>query len=176
MENPADLKKQLYVEFEGEQGVDEGGVSKEFFQLVVEEIFNPDIGESGRGGTPLPWAEDGLAGVVVVWVAVRGSGTWLPVSMAMLTAVQCAPCEHRRARKDVVAASAWCRAAGWWQQTRPRRRVGCFPPGPRSRAPCPRDALSCTDESSDRVRDALTRQCVAFEARACVCEISWFIN
>ncbi|XP_043927749.1 ubiquitin-protein ligase E3A [Protopterus annectens] len=43
MENPADLKKQLYVEFEGEQGVDEGGVSKEFFQLVVEEIFNPDI-------------------------------------------------------------------------------------------------------------------------------------
>ena len=44
MENPADLKKQLYVEFEGEQGVDEGGVSKEFFQLVVEEIFNVDIG------------------------------------------------------------------------------------------------------------------------------------
>ncbi|KAJ8399606.1 hypothetical protein AAFF_G00410170 [Aldrovandia affinis] len=44
MENPADLKKQLYVEFEGEQGIDEGGVSKEFFQLVVEEIFNPDIG------------------------------------------------------------------------------------------------------------------------------------
>lgn len=47
MENPADLKKQLYVEFEGEQGVDEGGVSKEFFQLVVEEIFNPDIGTYG---------------------------------------------------------------------------------------------------------------------------------
>ncbi|XP_070553095.1 ubiquitin-protein ligase E3A-like [Ptychodera flava] len=44
MENPADLKKQLFVEFDGEQGVDEGGVSKEFFQLVVEEIFNPDIG------------------------------------------------------------------------------------------------------------------------------------
>ncbi|XP_077983579.1 ubiquitin-protein ligase E3A-like [Glandiceps talaboti] len=44
MENPGDLKKQLFVEFDGEQGVDEGGVSKEFFQLVVEEIFNPDIG------------------------------------------------------------------------------------------------------------------------------------
>lgn len=49
MENPADLKKQLYVEFEGEQGVDEGGVSKEFFQLVVEEIFNPDIGKTING-------------------------------------------------------------------------------------------------------------------------------
>uniref|UniRef100_UPI00358ED655 ubiquitin-protein ligase E3A-like isoform X2 n=1 Tax=Myxine glutinosa TaxID=7769 RepID=UPI00358ED655 len=44
LENPTDLRKQLYVEFEGEQGVDEGGVSKEFFQLVVEEIFNADIG------------------------------------------------------------------------------------------------------------------------------------
>lgn len=44
MENPANLKKQLVVEFEGEQGVDEGGVSKEFFQLVVEEIFNLDYG------------------------------------------------------------------------------------------------------------------------------------
>ena len=45
MENPGELKKQLYVEFDGEQGIDEGGVSKEFFQLVVEEIFNPDIGK-----------------------------------------------------------------------------------------------------------------------------------
>ncbi|KOB73457.1 Ubiquitin-protein ligase E3A [Operophtera brumata] len=27
-----------------EQGVDEGGVSKEFFQLIVEAIFNPDYG------------------------------------------------------------------------------------------------------------------------------------
>ncbi|XP_058950721.2 ubiquitin-protein ligase E3A [Pocillopora verrucosa] len=43
-DNPGDLKKQLYVEFEGEQGIDEGGVSKEFFQLVVEQIFNPDYG------------------------------------------------------------------------------------------------------------------------------------
>jgi len=44
-DNPLDLKKQLVVEFEGEQGIDEGGVSKEFFQLVVEEIFNPDYGK-----------------------------------------------------------------------------------------------------------------------------------
>ncbi|XP_073962763.1 ubiquitin protein ligase E3A [Choristoneura fumiferana] len=44
MERALDLKKQLVVEFEGEQGLDEGGVSKEFFQLIVEEIFNPDYG------------------------------------------------------------------------------------------------------------------------------------
>lgn len=44
MSNPKDLKKQLVVEFVGEQGVDEGGVSKEFFQMIVDEIFNPDYG------------------------------------------------------------------------------------------------------------------------------------
>ncbi|XP_058055109.1 ubiquitin-protein ligase E3A [Anopheles bellator] len=44
MSNPKDLKKQLVVEFTGEQGIDEGGVSKEFFQLIIEEIFNPDYG------------------------------------------------------------------------------------------------------------------------------------
>lgn len=43
-DNPQDLKKQLFVEFEGEQGIDEGGPSKEFFQLIIEELFNPDIG------------------------------------------------------------------------------------------------------------------------------------
>lgn len=36
------------VEFEGEQGMDEGGISKEFFQLIVEEIFNPDYGIYSR--------------------------------------------------------------------------------------------------------------------------------
>lgn len=55
-ENPQDLRKQLYVEFEGEQGVDEGGVSKEFFQLVVEQIFNPDYGMfTYDGSTNLFW-------------------------------------------------------------------------------------------------------------------------
>lgn len=44
LENPRDLKKQLYIEFDGEQGIDEGGLSKEFFQLVIERIFNPDYG------------------------------------------------------------------------------------------------------------------------------------
>lgn len=42
--DPDAFKKQLRVEFEGEQGVDEGGVSKEFYQLVTEELFNPDYG------------------------------------------------------------------------------------------------------------------------------------
>lgn len=44
MGNPKDLKKQLVVEFADEQGIDEGGVSKEFFQLIVEQIFKPDYG------------------------------------------------------------------------------------------------------------------------------------
>ncbi|KAJ1656434.1 hypothetical protein IWQ61_003991 [Dispira simplex] len=35
----SDLKKQLKVRFIGEEAVDEGGVQKEFFQLVVRELF-----------------------------------------------------------------------------------------------------------------------------------------
>ncbi|KAG0175295.1 putative E3 ubiquitin-protein ligase HTD2 [Apophysomyces sp. BC1034] len=39
-----DLKKQLRVQFVGEEGVDEGGVQKEFFQLIVRELFDPKYG------------------------------------------------------------------------------------------------------------------------------------
>ena len=46
----SDLKKPLKVKFfcEGvaEEGVDEGGVAKEFFQLLVREIFNPESAPS----------------------------------------------------------------------------------------------------------------------------------
>jgi hypothetical protein len=39
-----DLKKELKIKFAGEDGVDAGGVQKEFFQLIVRDIFNPDFG------------------------------------------------------------------------------------------------------------------------------------
>lgn len=38
------LKKPLKVVFDGEEGVDEGGVQKEFFQLLVEQLYNEDFG------------------------------------------------------------------------------------------------------------------------------------
>lgn len=37
---PQDLKKQLKIQFVGEEAVDEGGVQKEFFQLIIREIFD----------------------------------------------------------------------------------------------------------------------------------------
>ncbi|KAL9643574.1 hypothetical protein ABK040_010187 [Willaertia magna] len=39
-----DLKKQLRVKFIGEEGIDEGGVRKEFFQLIVRQIFDVNYG------------------------------------------------------------------------------------------------------------------------------------
>jgi hypothetical protein len=39
------LKKPLKVVFVGEAGVDEGGVTKEFFQLLTRELFNVSYGE-----------------------------------------------------------------------------------------------------------------------------------
>ena len=47
-DSPASLKKQLVVQFIGEQGVDEGGLSKEFFQLIVERLFSAEHGQSVR--------------------------------------------------------------------------------------------------------------------------------
>ena len=37
------IKKPLKVHFSGEEGVDEGGVRKEFFQLIVKELFDPEF-------------------------------------------------------------------------------------------------------------------------------------
>eukprot|EP00882_Tetradesmus_deserticola_P023656 GHRQ01025760.1.p1 GENE.GHRQ01025760.1~~GHRQ01025760.1.p1 ORF type:complete len:434 (+),score=180.85 GHRQ01025760.1:112-1413(+) len=42
--NNGSLKKPLKVKFIGEEGVDEGGLQKEFFQLLVRECFNPEFG------------------------------------------------------------------------------------------------------------------------------------
>jgi hypothetical protein len=41
---PNNFKKPLKVVFDGEEGVDEGGVQKEFFQLLVSELYNEDFG------------------------------------------------------------------------------------------------------------------------------------
>eukprot|EP00494_Astrolonche_serrata_P004972 UN04987 len=44
MQNPMDLRKPLRVKFIGEEGVDEGGVKKEFFQILVRELFDANYG------------------------------------------------------------------------------------------------------------------------------------
>lgn len=42
--DPRNLKKRLRVEFIGEEGIDEGGVQKEFFQLILRDLFDPKYG------------------------------------------------------------------------------------------------------------------------------------
>lgn len=41
-----DIKKGLRIAFHGEEGVDAGGLKKEWFLLLVREVFNPDHGMS----------------------------------------------------------------------------------------------------------------------------------
>jgi hypothetical protein len=43
--NKADLKKELVVKFMGEAGIDQGGVKKEFFQILTRRMFDPEFGE-----------------------------------------------------------------------------------------------------------------------------------
>lgn len=40
-----EIKKALRIEFKGEEGVDAGGLRKEWFLLLVRDIFNPEHGE-----------------------------------------------------------------------------------------------------------------------------------
>ncbi|TFK50649.1 HECT-domain-containing protein [Heliocybe sulcata] len=40
----SDLKKRLFIKFEGEEGLDFGGVSREWFFLLSHEMFNPSYG------------------------------------------------------------------------------------------------------------------------------------
>jgi E3 ubiquitin-protein ligase HECTD2 len=42
--DPRDLKKPIRVAFAGEEAIDQGGVTKEFFHLLVHQLFNPDYG------------------------------------------------------------------------------------------------------------------------------------
>jgi ubiquitin-protein ligase E3 A len=39
-----DLKKQLRVSFVGEEGIDEGGIQKEFFEIIIKDIFDEKHG------------------------------------------------------------------------------------------------------------------------------------
>jgi ubiquitin-protein ligase E3 A len=41
---PESIRKPLRVVFEGEQGLDEGGVTKEFFQVITRELFDERYG------------------------------------------------------------------------------------------------------------------------------------
>ncbi|KAL1920700.1 uncharacterized protein VTP21DRAFT_1077 [Calcarisporiella thermophila] len=43
-QSPSDLKKRLMIKFDGEEGLDYGGVSREFFFLLSHEMFNPFYG------------------------------------------------------------------------------------------------------------------------------------
>ena len=75
---PWELRKSLKVVFEGEDGIDAGGVTKEFFQLLVEQLFDINTGMwSTRFGedvltttwfnTDCTWNQDGyyIVGIVV---------------------------------------------------------------------------------------------------------------
>lgn len=62
------FKKQMRVKFAGEEGVDQGGVKKEFFHLLMKELFNPNyamfeqkLGVGARDPGPLPLVQQALA-------------------------------------------------------------------------------------------------------------------
>jgi len=54
--DPKDIRKRLRVSFKGEEGLDAGGVTKEFFQLLSEELFDINSGLwSNKYGDEVNW-------------------------------------------------------------------------------------------------------------------------
>eukprot|EP00985_Skeletonema_marinoi_P002068 scaffold836_cov135-Skeletonema_marinoi.AAC.7 len=54
--DPKDIRKRLRVSFKGEEGLDAGGVTKEFFQLLSEELFDINSGLwSNKYGDEMNW-------------------------------------------------------------------------------------------------------------------------
>ena len=40
---PEEMRHKLSVQFQGEEGIDAGGVSREWYQIMGREIFNPNL-------------------------------------------------------------------------------------------------------------------------------------
>lgn len=40
---PGEMRAKLSVQFHGEEGIDAGGVSREWYSVMAREIFNPNI-------------------------------------------------------------------------------------------------------------------------------------
>jgi len=54
--DPKDIRKRLRVSFKGEEGLDAGGVTREFFQLLSEELFDINSGLwSTKYGDEVNW-------------------------------------------------------------------------------------------------------------------------
>ncbi len=71
-----DLFKPLRVHFIGEDGIDAGGVKKEFFALLLAELLKPEFGlmESQPDSNTYWWGGWGLA-IAALWA---GSGRAQP--------------------------------------------------------------------------------------------------
>lgn len=52
-DDPGVFKRQLRIAFLDEEGIDEGGVQKEFFQLIIKELFDAQYGTTDTLATLL---------------------------------------------------------------------------------------------------------------------------
>ena len=95
------LHKPLKVVFAGEEGVDEGGVQKEFFTLVARQIFSPDYGM---------WSPVDSAGRIT-WFAPGGA---FPL---WISRHACACADQRY----IHSATRQCAPSCWTDAAAPRR-------------------------------------------------------
>ncbi len=68
-----DIKKGLRIIFNGEEGIDAGGLRKEWFLLLVREVFNPDHGKPSLSNCCCAYASPHLCACVCLSLRIFSS-------------------------------------------------------------------------------------------------------
>ena len=93
MQDSTELKKPLRVTFAGEEGIDAGGLTAEFFLLLTNKIFQPEYGmfevdEDSQLAWPNPATFDSaeefrLLGIVLGLAVYHMATIALPIPLAL---------------------------------------------------------------------------------------------
>ncbi|OHT09171.1 ubiquitin ligase [Tritrichomonas foetus] len=73
------LNRKLMVSFRGEDGVDAGGVSREYFHLLMEQLFSPDYGMFTLVQNSYYWFNQNDLGIMPIYYRTLGTVVALAV-------------------------------------------------------------------------------------------------
>ena len=101
-----DIKKGLKINFKGEEGVDAGGLRKEWFLLLVREVFNPDYGK----WDPWNWEKGLTVDGICMLIMIKGCSS---TTRTRSTAISTPPLWNQQ------SSSFWSVSCLGWPSTTP---------------------------------------------------------
>jgi hypothetical protein len=103
-----DLRKLWRFEFIGEMGIDAGGLAREWFQLVTEEIFDPDMGLwQSSAANQMCMEINPASGTCTTVYAIVCVCLYVATLHSNLTQ------SYPRASQNIAVRITWCTIASW---------------------------------------------------------------